>query len=114
MEAMAHEFFDELRDPDCTLPSKTPLPPLFNFTDEELKAAGDLRAKLQPRKSGEGASNITAPSGASGGGQATNAADESAAQAAATAAAANAAVKMEAMPEATAVAAEARPPDASQ
>ncbi|KAI6241563.1 Protein kinase domain-containing protein [Aphelenchoides fujianensis] len=39
-QACAHNFFDELRDPDCKLPSNTPLPPLFNFTEAELKNAG--------------------------------------------------------------------------
>jgi hypothetical protein len=46
---MAHEFFDELREPDCTLPSKTALPPLFNFTEAELKNADELRSKLVPK-----------------------------------------------------------------
>jgi len=49
LEAMAHEFFDELREPTCTLPSKTTLPPLFNFTEQELKNADELRSKLVPR-----------------------------------------------------------------
>jgi len=30
-------FFDELREPNARLPNSKPLPPLFNFTDEELK-----------------------------------------------------------------------------
>jgi serine/threonine protein kinase len=32
MEACAHAFFDELRDPNTRLPSGRDLPPLFNFT----------------------------------------------------------------------------------
>jgi hypothetical protein len=47
---MAHEFFDELREPDCMLPSKTPLPPLFNFTEQELKNADQLKSKLIPKQ----------------------------------------------------------------
>jgi glycogen synthase kinase 3 beta len=31
LEACAHAFFDELRDPDTRLPNG-PLPPLFNFS----------------------------------------------------------------------------------
>jgi len=34
MEALAHPFFDELRDPNARLPSGQPLPPLFNFTEQ--------------------------------------------------------------------------------
>lgn len=32
LEACAHPFFDELRDPNTRLPNGQPLPPLFNFT----------------------------------------------------------------------------------
>lgn len=34
--ALTHPFFDELRLPTTRLPDGEPLPPLFNFTDEEL------------------------------------------------------------------------------
>jgi serine/threonine protein kinase len=34
--ALTHPFFDELRSPTARLPDGEPLPPLFNFTDEEL------------------------------------------------------------------------------
>lgn len=50
MESLAHPFFDELREPGFKLPnSKTP-PPLFNFTDNELKmiAAKGLTKKIIP------------------------------------------------------------------
>jgi serine/threonine protein kinase len=36
-EALAHPFFDELREPNARLPNSKPLPPLFNFTEDELK-----------------------------------------------------------------------------
>lgn len=36
MDACAHHFFDELRDPATRLPDGAPLPPLFNFTSEEV------------------------------------------------------------------------------
>lgn len=34
LEACAHCFFDELRDPNAHLPNGRPLPPLFNFKHE--------------------------------------------------------------------------------
>ena len=37
LEACLHPFFDELRQEGTTLPDKSPLPPLFNFSaDGEL------------------------------------------------------------------------------
>ncbi|CAH1390276.1 unnamed protein product [Nezara viridula] len=35
LQACAHAFFDELRDPTTCLPLGRPLPPLFNFTEQE-------------------------------------------------------------------------------
>jgi len=35
VEAMTHPFFDELREPTTFLPNGKPLPPLFNFSEEE-------------------------------------------------------------------------------
>ena len=37
LQACAHTFFDELREPTTKLPNGRDLPPLFNFTDSELK-----------------------------------------------------------------------------
>lgn len=34
LEACAHPFFDELREPNARLPNGRPLPPLFNFKQE--------------------------------------------------------------------------------
>lgn len=34
LEACAHPFFDELREPNTRLPNGRPLPPLFNFKQE--------------------------------------------------------------------------------
>lgn len=34
LEALAHPFFDELREPNVRLPNGRPLPPLFNFKQE--------------------------------------------------------------------------------
>lgn len=49
LEACAHPFFDELRNPSTVLPNDQPLPPLFDWTDEELAAATpELREILVP------------------------------------------------------------------
>jgi glycogen synthase kinase 3 beta len=47
-EAMCHPFFDELRDPNTRLPSGRELPPLFNFTREELSVQPHLSRTLMP------------------------------------------------------------------
>lgn len=45
----AHEYFDELREEDTKLPDGSPLPPLFNFTDDELEGlSSELKSKLVP------------------------------------------------------------------
>ncbi|XP_020244297.1 shaggy-related protein kinase eta-like isoform X2 [Asparagus officinalis] len=43
LEACAHPFFDELRNPNARLPNGEPLPPLFDFTPQAWspKAIGD-------------------------------------------------------------------------
>jgi glycogen synthase kinase 3 beta len=38
-DALAHPFFDELRDPATRLPNGKPLPPLFNLSHEEFAMA---------------------------------------------------------------------------
>ncbi|KAM7508687.1 hypothetical protein LguiA_019140 [Lonicera macranthoides] len=49
LEACAHPFFDDLRDPNACLPNGRPLPPLFNFTPQELSSASsELRQRLLP------------------------------------------------------------------
>ncbi|KAI5068473.1 hypothetical protein GOP47_0016818 [Adiantum capillus-veneris] len=49
LEACAHSFFDELRDPAMRLPTGRPLPPLFDFKLPELKGASpELLQKLIP------------------------------------------------------------------
>lgn len=45
---MAHEFFDELRSPNCKLPSSNPMPVLFDFSEHELSIEPRLNAKLIP------------------------------------------------------------------
>ncbi|XP_013412302.2 glycogen synthase kinase-3 beta isoform X1 [Lingula anatina] len=48
LEACAHNFFDELRDPNCRLPNGRELPPLFNYTPQELAIQPSLNAILVP------------------------------------------------------------------
>lgn len=49
MEICAHKYFDELRDEETRLPGGGPLPPLFNFSDDELESLSDeLKEKLVP------------------------------------------------------------------
>jgi hypothetical protein len=43
----AHAFFDELRDPETRLPNG-PLPPLFNFSQQELNINSALNPRLIP------------------------------------------------------------------
>ena len=50
LKALAHPFFDELRDQRTKLPNGDPLPNLFNFTKEELsKMTEEYREKLIPK-----------------------------------------------------------------
>ncbi|KAK4492990.1 hypothetical protein RD792_000038, partial [Penstemon davidsonii] len=48
LEACAHSFFDELREPNVRLPNGRPLPSLFNFKQELSGASPDLVNKLIP------------------------------------------------------------------
>ncbi|KAH0865468.1 hypothetical protein HID58_082679 [Brassica napus] len=49
LEACAHPFFDALRDPNASLPNGRALPPLFDFTAQELAGASvELRHRLIP------------------------------------------------------------------
>nr|XP_039247779.1 glycogen synthase kinase-3 beta-like [Styela clava]XP_039247781.1 glycogen synthase kinase-3 beta-like [Styela clava] len=49
LESCAHSFFDELRIPKATLPAGKPLPPLFNFTQQELSQKSALYNILIPQ-----------------------------------------------------------------
>jgi glycogen synthase kinase 3 beta len=57
LEAMCHEFFDELRSPNCKLPSSNPMPPLFDFSEHELSIEPQLNAKLLPKGIPSGAAS---------------------------------------------------------
>ncbi|XP_026569122.1 glycogen synthase kinase-3 beta isoform X1 [Erythrolamprus reginae] len=48
LEACAHSFFDELRDPNIKLPSGREKPALFNFTTQELSSNPSLASILIP------------------------------------------------------------------
>lgn len=48
-EALAHTFFDELREPNLILPNGKAPPPLFNFLEIEQKAAAPYLSKLIPK-----------------------------------------------------------------
>ncbi|KAF5190080.1 Gpcr kinase, partial [Thalictrum thalictroides] len=48
LEACAHPFFDELREPNARLPNNRPLPPIFNFKHELSGASPELIHKLIP------------------------------------------------------------------
>ena len=48
LEACAHIFFNDLRMPRTKLPTNHDLPPLFNFTPEELSINPSLNSRLIP------------------------------------------------------------------
>ncbi|XP_075438143.1 LOW QUALITY PROTEIN: glycogen synthase kinase-3 beta-like, partial [Ascaphus truei] len=48
LQACAHSFFDELRDPNIRLPSGRELPPIFNFSSVELSIQPVLNSVLVP------------------------------------------------------------------
>ncbi|XP_053482576.1 glycogen synthase kinase-3 beta isoform X1 [Ictalurus furcatus] len=85
LEACAHSFFDELRDPNIKLPNGREKPSLFNFTTQELSSNPSLATILIPAhaRNQAGAStptNASSTTDANSGerGQTTNAASASA------------------------------------
>lgn len=48
LQACSHNFFDELREPNTRLPNGRELPPLYNFTEAELKIQPSLNSILIP------------------------------------------------------------------
>lgn len=67
LQACAHTLFDELREPGTRLPSGRDLPPLFNFTDHELKVCPSLNSQLMPAHMQQAGSVQAADAGASAG-----------------------------------------------
>jgi serine/threonine protein kinase len=66
IDALAHPFFDELRDPKARLPNGKPLPNLFDFDADELRMLSDpnLKYKIIPKRflSNGNGSNISSTS----------------------------------------------------
>ncbi|MGH0130025.1 UNVERIFIED_CONTAM: hypothetical protein FKN15_041015 [Acipenser sinensis] len=86
LEACAHSFFDELRDPNVKLPNGREKPSLFNFTTQELTSNPSLAAILIPAHARHQATtstptNASASTEANAGdrGQTTNAASSASA-----------------------------------
>ncbi|KAL5020447.1 hypothetical protein ScPMuIL_003339 [Solemya velum] len=64
LEACAHTFFDELRDPNTRLTNGREVPPLFNFTPQELAIDHSLNSTLIPPHARQPGNDATAsPSG---------------------------------------------------
>ena len=64
LQACAHSFFDELREPHARLPNGRALPPLFDFTDYERAIQPSLNDFLKPRDAPAPAPDPAAPPGA--------------------------------------------------
>ena len=84
LQACAHTFFDELREPGTKMPNSRDLPPLFNFTENELKIQPTLNSQLIPPH----VSAAAAASGASGAGSSATGGEGASGEAAPIAAAA--------------------------
>jgi len=67
LQACAHTFFDELREPGTKLPNGRDLPLLFNFTEQELKIQPSLNSQLIPSHLGGGEGGDSATGLATGG-----------------------------------------------
>lgn len=52
LQTCAHPFLDELRNPSTRLPNGRPLPPLFDFTPQELSIEPTLNRTLIPGYNG--------------------------------------------------------------
>ncbi|XP_070169413.1 glycogen synthase kinase-3 beta isoform X1 [Polyergus mexicanus] len=67
LQACAHSFFNELREQGTRLPSGRELPPLFNFTEHELRIQPVLNSMLIPKYM-QSATATTGTEGTPGGG----------------------------------------------
>lgn len=67
LQACAHSFFNELREQGTRLPSGRELPPLFNFTEHELRIQPVLNSMLIPKYM-QSATATTGTEGNPGGG----------------------------------------------
>ncbi|TUJ74864.1 Glycogen synthase kinase-3 beta [Bagarius yarrelli] len=59
LEACAHSFFDELRDPNIKLPNGREKPSLFNFTTQELSSNPSLATILIPAHARQAGASTT-------------------------------------------------------
>ncbi|KAK9712188.1 Protein kinase domain [Popillia japonica] len=84
LQACAHSFFNELREPITRLPNGNELPPLFNFTEQELSIQPSLNAILIPRGAQEASNSPQDGAGASSTADATDATSAPVHQAAAS------------------------------
>lgn len=73
LQACAHSFFNELREQGTRLPNGRELPPLFNFTEHELRIQPTLNSILIPKymqspdnSGGQSEATSAAAAGASG------------------------------------------------
>ncbi|GLV35825.1 shaggy [Carabus blaptoides fortunei] len=68
LQACAHAFFNELREVNTRLPNGRDLPPLFNFTEQELSIQPQLNTVLLPRGTQDTNASPNDSSSAGGGG----------------------------------------------
>ncbi|KAJ8945289.1 hypothetical protein NQ318_002746 [Aromia moschata] len=73
LQACAHPFFNELREPNTRLPNGNELPPLFNFTEHELSIQPSLNSVLLPRGAQESSNSPQDGATSSGAAETTDA-----------------------------------------
>lgn len=78
LQACAHSFFDELRQQSTLLPNGRHLPPLFNFTEHELRIQPALNSALLPKHMQTPESQSAAQSEAAGAAASSNSSDANA------------------------------------
>ena len=54
LAGLAHPFFDELREEGAKLPNGRDMPPLFDFTRQELEGGSDIVDKILPAHARDG------------------------------------------------------------
>lgn len=85
LEACAHPFFDELREPNNKLPNGRELPPLFNLTPQELSIMPSLNSRLIPAHISGGANTTSTAAAAAAATAADNGSSNASASAGASA-----------------------------
>lgn len=82
MEACAHAFFNELRQPGTRMPNGREFPPLYNFTPQELAIRPSLQSVLIPSHISKSQGPSSLSSSAQGGGSSSSATHNSSSAAA--------------------------------